>query len=115
MVVVYIVIKKLKLNNKTEKIIYFIVVTIMLTILEGVAGYIIEITQNKIYWNYDKLMFNVGHYMSLEISLIWGVLAILSMYYVIPKIKEFINNIPKIITYIVLGLYIIDIFISFIL
>ena len=113
MVVVYLIIKKLKFSLKKEKIIYFITIALVLTIMEGIAGYIIEITQNKIYWNYDNLIFNVGHYMTLEISLIWGFLAFISMYLIIPKIKKIINKIPKLVTMVILGLFIVDCIITF--
>jgi uncharacterized membrane protein len=113
MIIVYLIIKKFKLSNIKEKILYFITITLVMTILEGISGYIIELTQNKIYWNYDNLKFNLGHYMALEISLIWGFFSLFSMYFIIPRIKEFVNKIPKIITYILIGLFLIDILISF--
>ena len=53
--------------------------------------------------------------MSLEIALLWGGLATFAMYYIVPKIKNFVNKIPKIVTYITIVLFIIDIVISFIL
>jgi uncharacterized membrane protein len=113
MIIVYLIIKKFKLSNIKEKILYFITITLVMTILEGISGYIIELTQNKIYWHYDNLKFNLGHYMALEISLIWGFFSLFSMYFIIPRIKEFVNKIPKIITYILIGLFLIDILISF--
>jgi uncharacterized membrane protein len=113
MIIVYLIIKKFKLSNIKEKILYFITITLVMTILEGISGYIIELTQNKIYWHYDNLKFNLGHYMALEISLIWGLFSLFSMYFIIPRIKEFVNKIPKIITYILIGLFLIDILISF--
>ena len=115
MIIVYLIIKKFDLKNRKEKIFYFLAVAFVLTILEGASGYVIEFTQNKVYWNYDAFKFNIGHYMSLEIALLWGGLATFAMYYIVPKIKNFVNKIPKIVTYITIVLFIIDIVISFIL
>lgn len=113
MIVVYIFIKKFKFSNKKEKMVYFLTITFVLTLLEGSAGYIIELTQKKVYWNYDNFIFNIGHYMTLEISLIWGILAYFSVYYLIPKSKKFINKIPKLITFVLIILIILDCILSF--
>lgn len=113
MIVVYIFIKKFKFSNKKEKVVYFFTITFVLTLLEGSAGYIIELTQKKVYWNYDNFIFNIGHYMTLEISLIWGILAYFSVYYLIPKSKKFINKIPKLITFVLIILIILDCILSF--
>lgn len=113
MILVYIFIKKFKFSNKKEKVVYFFTITFVLTFLEGSAGYIIELTQKKVYWNYDNFIFNIGHYMTLEISLIWGILAYFSVYYLIPKSKKFINKIPKLITFVLIILIILDCILSF--
>lgn len=115
MILVYILLRKKRMNPFKEKIVYFFTITIVLTLLEGLSGYIIEFTQHKIYWNYDDLYFHIGHYMALEISLIWGIMSLISIYIILPKIKRFVNKIPKIITNIILALFIIDIIFSFIL
>ena len=53
--------------------------------------------------------------MAVEISMLWGFFSVISMYFIIPRIKEKVNRIPKIITNIILFLFIIDMVISFIL
>lgn len=113
MILIFILIKKLKLSPLKEKIFYFLIVTTVLTALEGISGYIIENTRHVIYWNYDNLPLHIGHYMSLEISTLWGILSLISMYLIIPRIKEKINKIPKIITNIIVFLFTVDIIISF--
>lgn len=115
MIIIYILIKKINLDLKKEKIVYFFCISLILTILEGIAGYVIEFTQNKIYWNYDNLKFNIGHYMSLEIAFLWGGLATFSMYFIIPKIKRIVNKIPKTLTYLLILLIVVDIIVSFLL
>ena len=112
MLIVYYVIRKFKFSKIKERIVYFFSSSIIISLLEGLSGYIIEKKLNKVYWNYDKYKFNIGHYMSLETALIWGILSYLSVYYVILRIKKKINKIPKIITYIILSLYLVDFIIS---
>ena len=115
MIIVFLLVKRLKLSSIKEKIVYFFTITIVLTILEGLSGYIIEKTRHVIYWNYDNLPLHIGHYMAVEISMLWGFFSVISMYFIIPRMKEKVNRIPKIITNIILFLFIIDMVISFIL
>lgn len=115
MIIIFLLVKRLKLSESKEKIVYFFTITIVLTILEGLSGFIIEKTRHVVYWNYDNLPLHIGHYMAFEISTLWGLLSLASMYFIIPRIKEKINRIPKIITNIILFLFIIDMVISFML
>ena len=115
MLIIYYLIKRLNLSKLKERVIYFFSVTISLSLLEGITGLLIEKTLHKVYWNYDHFKFNIEHYMCLEIALVWGILAYLSVYFVIPRIKNLLNKIPKLITYILLTLYLIDVLITCIL
>lgn len=112
MVIVYFFVKKFNFSKIKEKIIYFFCISFILTMLEALSGYLIEITKHTVYWNYENLKFNFGHYIALEISLAWGLLALISTYLILPRIKGFLNKIPKIITYILIIFYVIDNIIS---
>ena len=112
MLIIYYIIRRLNFSKIKERLLYFFSVMVSLSLLEGLSGYIIEKTRHKIYWNYDHFKFNIGHYMCLEIALVWGILAYISVYFVIPRIKNKLNKIPKIISYIFLFLYIVDTIIS---
>ena len=60
------------------------------------------------------MKFNFGHYISLEISLIWGVMSLVIIYVVKPVLDKLIKKIPSIVTYLVLGIFIIDFIITLI-
>ena len=115
MIIVFLLVKRLKLSSIKEKIVYFFTITIVLTILEGLSEKKKKKTRHVVYWNYDNLPLHIGHYMAVEISMLWGFFSVISMYFIIPRIKEKVNRIPKIITNIILFLFIIDMVISFIL
>jgi len=88
--------KKIKIKNKLLKIlIETIIYAITLSILEFLGGILIENIFNKIYWNYDKFKFNIGKYISLETSLVWGILSIITIYIIQPLYKKIENKIPK--------------------
>ena len=112
MLIVYYMINRLNYSKKKEKIIYYFSISIVLSLLEGLTGLIIEKTKNVIYWNYDNYHFNIGHYMSVEVAFVWGILSVISVYYVIPKIVKFIKKIPKSLTFLLTVIYVVDVLIS---
>ncbi len=98
-----------KVNNKYLRVILiFILVTIILTLLEGLGGFLLEKVFNITYWNYSKHKFNIGKYMSLSISLVWGIGSLIFIYFIHPRLNKYINKIPKFVTYTLLVLFIID-------
>ena len=81
---------------------------VVLSILEYIGGFIIECFFNKVYWNYDKFKYNIGLYVSLEISLIWGLLSIATLYLIHPVFNKIESRIPKIITILISFIFIIN-------
>ena len=76
--------------------------------MEWSAGNLIELLWGKVFWDYSDLKYNFGHYIALEISLVWGVFILIFMYVLRPLIDKFIKKIPRFISYLVLVLFIID-------
>lgn len=101
--------KKLKLSKFKETIILFILIMIILTILEFIAGISIEKIFHVVFWDYSKHKFHIGKYISLSMSLIWALGSILLIYFVKPWIYKYINKIPKVITIVLISLFILDI------
>ena len=100
--------KKMHQNKIIEKIITFIVLTIVLTLIEWLGGILIESLFHKALWNYKDYKFNIGKYISLEMSLIWGIISILIIYFIKPIIDKIETKIPKYITVILTILFILD-------
>ena len=91
--------KRIKIKNKFLKILVeFLIYVIVLTILEFIGGILIEKVFNKVYWNYEPFKYNIGKYVSLESSLLWGVLSISVLYLIHPIYKKLEPHIPKFIT-----------------
>ena len=91
--------KKNNIKNKVIKLLTeFIIFSILLSIIEGLGGILIELIFNKIYWNYDSYKFNIGKYMSLETSLIWGIISLITLYLIYPLYKKIEDKIPKLLT-----------------
>ena len=95
LIIIYID-KKLNIKNKIFKIITeLFLFSIILSILELLGGILIENIFNKIFWNYDKYKYNLGKYISLETSIIWGIMSIITIYIIHPIYKKIENKIPK--------------------
>lgn len=106
--------QNLHLNRILETIIVFVCVTIVLTILEWLGGVFIEKLFSITFWDYSNYRFHIGKYISLEMSLLWGVGSIILIYLVIPYVSEFIKKIPFFITMILSSLFVIDLIVTII-
>jgi len=108
--------KKLSvMYKKPMEIFLFLILTmIILSGLEFIAGYSIEYIFNKIYWNYDFLKFNIGRYIALEMAIIWGLGSLFAVYLLIPQFKKIEKYIPWWITIVLVGLFLLDLIVSFV-
>ena len=110
-IVIYLskkIFKKLKINKFIELIIFLLIITIILTIIEFIGGHLLHFIFHKDFWNYTNLKYNYGKYISLEVSLIWLIMVIIFLYLIKPWMDKIIIKIPKIVTYILTILFIID-------
>ena len=108
-----LVFNRIKLNRPLKIVILFLAITIILTILELIGGYLTEFVFHKSFWDYTDLKFNFGKYIALEVSLGWGIACLIFLYVVKPLTDKFIEKIPKFISIILLILIIIDFIFSF--
>ena len=112
-VLVLILIKKYfldKLNCKKHLKIIIIYITsfITLTFIEYLGGNILNILFDINMWNYTKKTFNIGKYICLELSLIWGLLGTIYILYLKDFLDKFINLIPKKLTIFIIIVNLID-------
>lgn len=90
---------KIKIDNKFLKIIIeFLVYFLLLSVLEFLGGMLIEKVFNKVFWNYENFRFNLGKYICLEVSSLWGVLSLVIIYIINPLFMKLEKHIPKFIT-----------------
>ena len=100
--------KNMHKSRFVETIVTFIVLTVTLTFIEWLGGILIENLFHETLWNYKDYKYNIGKYISLEMSLVWGIVSILIIYFVKPIIDKLEKKIPKFITIIFATLFIID-------
>jgi uncharacterized membrane protein len=99
---------KLHCNKYLKLIIVYITSLILLTLIEYLGGNILNLIFNIDMWDYTKKTFNYGKYICLELSLIWGILGTIFIYYFKSFGDKIIKLIPHKITYIVIIINIID-------
>ena len=80
----------------------------IVTFIEWLGGILIENLFHETLWNYKDYKYNIGKYISLEMSLVWGIVSILIIYFVKRIIDKLEKKIPKFITIIFATLFIID-------
>jgi len=105
--------KKRNINGFLKFLILFIFCFLILTFIEFIGGVLIEKIFGFSFWDYSKYRFNIGKYICLEISLIWGLISCLFVF-IKPFIDRLIKYIPNSIYYIFFVLFLIDIVCTFI-
>ncbi len=106
--------KNLHMNRVIETIVLFFVIGIILSFLEALGGVLTEKIFGKVFWDYSSQKYHIGHYISLEMTLVWGVASIIFIYVIHPLLKNFIKKIPIFITIILIGLFLFDVLRTFI-
>ena len=79
---------------QSNLLLLYISSVILVTVLEGVTGWAIDKLFHNKWWDYSKLPFNIGGYVCLLFSLIWGVACVFIVYFVHPLIHQVLSLIP---------------------
>ena len=112
-IIMRFVFNRIKTNRIIKIILVFLISMITLTTLEFIGGNLIELVTGKVFWDYSNQKYNFGHYISLEMALLWGVMSLVIVYILKPLFDKIIKKIPSGLTYLVLSLFIIDLVITF--
>lgn len=103
------VFKKLHTNKFLEIVIAFFIVSILLSFIEWIGGVLIEKIFGIVFWNYSDQRFNLGKYVSLEMTLLWGGASLICYYVINPILYKLIVKIPKFVTWILALLFFVDV------
>ena len=100
--------KNLHMPRIIETLIMFLVIGVILSFLEAVGGVLIEKIFGQVFWDYSSHKYHIGHYISLEMTLIWSIASIIFVYIIHPLLKGLIKKIPTWVTFILIALFIVD-------
>lgn len=104
--------KHFKFSKLWKIVILFFSVFFLLSFLEWAGGMIIEYVFHKVFWDYSDQKFNLGPYISLGMSLIWGLFSIFLVFVILPIEEKVIKKIPKWFSILALLFIILDFFIT---
>ena len=107
-------INKLHVNTLLKVILLFINCSLALTIIEAIGGYLIEYIFKITFWDYTSYKFNIGKYIALEMAIIWGISSIILICFK-PLLDKIISKIPKYFTYMLIIIFILDLFLTIII
>lgn len=79
---------------QSNLLLLYISSVILVTVLEGVTGWAMDKLFHNKWWDYSKLPFNIGGYVCLLFSLIWGVACVFIVYFIHPLIHQVLSLIP---------------------
>lgn len=111
----YKCIDKLNIKEIKKGLVLFITSALILMILEFISGHLIELIFNVTFWDYSNLKLNIGKYTSIEMGLIWGIASIVFIYWLKPFLDKIISKIPKYFTYLLIIIFILDLFLTIII
>ena len=82
----------------------FIGSTLLTSLLEWLTGFLLEKILHQKWWDYSNMPLNIGGYVCLLFSLIWGVACMAIVLWVHPPIYGLVHRLPKLLTNILDGI-----------
>lgn len=79
---------------KSNFVLLYVTSVILVTVLEGITGWaMFQIFHHK-WWDYSNIPFNIGGYVCLPFSIMWGIACVLIVDFVHPLIHRMLTFIP---------------------
>jgi len=91
---------------KENFLILFVGSVVLTSLLELVTGFLMEKIFHHRWWDYSRMPLNIGGYVCLAFSIIWGLACVFLVDIVHPSIAFFVNHIPSLVTYIAIPIFI---------
>ena len=79
---------------KDNLLLLYVGSVLLTTVVELVTGFVMEKAFHHRWWDYSKMPLNIGGYVCLQFSLLWGVACVLVVDVIHPLIQSFIDWIP---------------------
>lgn len=79
---------------KSNPVLLYVTSVILVTLLEGITGWGMDVIFHHKWWDYSKMPLNIGGYVCPLFSLLWGICCVLIVYFVHPAIAGLIDFLP---------------------
>ena len=88
---------------KSDIIVLYILSVVLVTVLEGVTGWAMDKIFHNKWWDYSEQPLNIGGYVCVLFSLIWGVFCVLIVKIIHPLIYKVLTMIPLVLGIVVMA------------
>lgn len=82
---------------KSDIIVLYILSVVLVTVLEGLTGWAMDKIFHNKWWDYSDMPLNIGGYVCLLFSIVWGFTCLLIIYFVQPLIHHALALIPTVV------------------
>lgn len=100
--------KKIKSNKILKITVEFIILTIVLSLIEFIGGNILKLLFNIDMWDYSNYELNLGKYICLRNSIIWGIMGVLYIHIIKHFTDKILSKITRKETYFFLTIFLVD-------
>lgn len=83
---------------------------VVLSVFEWIGGTFLESVFDIVMWDYERIPFSLGHYVSLPVACIWGFGSLIIVKWVHPFFKKVAQKVPKWGTILFVLLFLVDLF-----
>ena len=94
-VTTHYIFRNFKYNKWLKLILIFLFNFIFLSSIELIGGLLIEKLFSITWWDYSSHKYHIGKFVCLDMSLIWGLSAIILIYIIKPIMDQLIKKIPN--------------------
>lgn len=84
-------------------VVFYVTAVVVMSAWEYLVGWLLEVTTHIKYWDYSHFRFNLNGRICLPISLTWGVLSYIVIYWVHPMTERLFGRIPPWLSYVLCG------------
>lgn len=82
---------------KSDIIVLYILSVVLVTVLEGVTGWAMDKIFHNKWWDYSDMPLNIGGYVCLLFSIVWGFACLFIIYFIQPLVHDLLAFIPTIV------------------
>ena len=82
---------------KSDIIVLYILSVVLVTVLEGVTGWAMDKIFHNKWWDYSDMPLNIGGYVCLFFSIVWGFAGLFIFYFIQPLVHDLLAFIPTIV------------------
>ena len=88
---------------KDNLVVFYFVAVIVMTAWEYLVGWFLETTTHIKYWDYSDRPFNIKGRVCLEVSLFWGVMSYVAVFFIHPPVARLFARMPDWLQYTACG------------